>query len=705
MNRKQTVLGLINDENYIAMKFNDIAAILGVPQSEYDILENILNSLIDEGKVLITNKNKYIPADPKEYTQGVFHANEKGFGFVLTNDETEDVFVSRENKLSAMNGDVVVVKILSKSDSNKKREGKVFKIISRANKFVVGTFSNGKSFGFVVADDKRIATDIYIPKKSINGAKNGQKVVAKITKWPSDDKNPEGEITEILGNRGDIGVDVLSVLRRFGIYEDFPDDIIDEVSLIPNAISENEAAKRKDFRNSTVITIDGADSKDLDDAVSVTKTTEGYTLCVHIADVSHYVKENSQIDKEALKRGTSVYFTDRVVPMLPKKLSNGICSLNPGQDRLTLSVIMYIDAFGNITDHCITEGIINSCERMTYEDVTSIIEGNKALCNKYSHIKNDIMNMYELSKILSKKRKSSGSIDFDFPETKIKVDEMGKPIDVYKYTPGISNGIIEELMLAANKTVAENFFWLEIPFVYRVHEKPSKEKLTAFNSFLKPMNLVIRGEEPHPMEFAKMLANIKGTDKELLISKVMLRSLMKARYSPENLGHFGLAFKYYCHFTSPIRRYPDLVIHRIIKEYLKHGMDEQRISSLNTFVAYAAEKSSEAEINAMEAERTVEDIKKAEYMKHHIGEEYNAIICSVTGFGFFAELENGIQGLVRVADLVDDYYIFDDTNYILVGEHNRKVYKIGDKIKIVVIAANVSTAQIDFYPAEDFYYE
>ncbi|MBQ7900763.1 MAG: ribonuclease R [Clostridia bacterium] len=701
MDRKEKILAFINDENYVPMRKKDIIAIMSVPREDTDELDRILDELINEGKILITTKNKYMPVNPNEYVTGVFRANERGFGFVLTQDDEEDIFIMSEHTLNAMNGDTVLVQITHKANRDKKREGRIVRIITHANTFVTGTYKAGKSFGFVIPDDKKLINDIYIPKSKNADAQHNNKVVVHITQWPRDGKKAEGEITEILGFAGDIGIDVLCVLKRFGIEEEFPQKVLEQADRISNVISEKEFDGREDFRSSTVITIDGADSKDLDDAISVQKTNYGYRLAVHIADVTHYVTENSPLDKEAMNRGTSVYFTDRVVPMLPKKLSNGICSLNPNEDRLTLSVVMDIDSSGSLTSHYITEGIIKSCERMTYDDVTKIIEGDTQLCDKYQHIYSDIMNMYELSLILMKKRKSAGSIDFDFPETKITVDESGKPIDVYKYTPGVSNKIIEEFMLMANKTVAENFYWLDAPFVYRVHEKPSAEKVTRFNDFLKPMNLHIHGNEPHPMEFSKMLGQIKGSDKELLISKVMLRSLMKARYSPQNAGHFGLAFTYYCHFTSPIRRYPDLAIHRIIKEYLKYGIGDTRRMELENFVAKAADKSSEAEVNAMEAERAVEDMKKAEYMKNHIGEEFEAIISSVTNFGFFAELDNGIEGLVRVADLRDDYYIFNDADFTLTGEHSGKTYKIGDKLNIIVANANVQLAQIDFYPAEE----
>lgn len=701
MNRKNTILEFIRDENYVPMRKNDIAALLDIPKEDIIELDSILTDLENDGKIVLTSKKRYIPADETQIISGRFRGSGKGFGFV-TPENGEDIFVMSEDTLGAMDGDKVLLRLKHMRDANKKREGKIFKITEHAHSTLIGTYRPNKHFGFVIPDDRKLNGDIFIPKGHNMDAKNGQKVEVRITKWPEGDKNAEGEITEIIGYATDIGVDVLCVLKKYGIVEEFGDEAERQTEHISSEITKKDLEGREDFRDKTVITIDGADAKDLDDAVCVEKIDDKYRLSVHIADVSHYVTEGSPLDKEAQRRGTSVYFTDRVVPMLPKKLSNGICSLNPREDKLTLSAVMVINSQGELISHHITEGIINTKERMTYDDVTKILDGDAKLTQKYSHIIDDIQNMYTLSQLLRKNRMEKGSIDFDFPETKIEVDKNGVPTNVYKYRTGVSNHIIEEFMLMANKTVAENFYWLDLPFVYRIHEQPSLEKISNFNDFLKPMGLKIHGSEPHPMEFSKMLTQIKGTEKELLISKVMLRSLMKAKYSNTNEGHFGLAFKYYCHFTSPIRRYPDLAIHRIIKEFLKCGISEHRMQILEKFTQIASVKSSEAEINAMEAEREVEDMKKAEYMSAHIGEQFSAIISSVTGFGFFAELENGIEGLVRVADLHDDHYIFSDRDYTLTGRYSGKTYKIGDKIDIIVANANKELRQIDFYPLEEY---
>lgn len=698
MNRKETITQFINDENYVPMRKKDIAAVLGIPKSDMDELSAILSELESEGKIILSSKNRYIAVDSSDVISGIFDATMRGFGFVCRDGE-DDIFIPPDDTKGAMDGDTVLVRKAHPKSNEKRPEGKILKIITHAHETLVGTYHNQRNFGFVAVDDTKITDDIFISKSHNANAKDGQKVVVKITKWRDGDKKCEGEIIEILGNAYDSGVDVLCVLRKYGISQEFPQVVIDEArSLIPG-ITGDEIARREDFRTKTVITIDGTDAKDLDDAVCAERIDGGYELSVHIADVTHYVRENSPIDAEAFRRGTSVYFTDRVVPMLPVELSNNICSLNPHTNKLTLSVVMEISDDGELLSHRVVEGVISTAHRMTYDTVDKILLGDSETCAEYADIKDNILLMRELADILKTNRKKSGSIDFDFPETKIEVDQNGKPTNVYKYRTGVSNGIIEEFMLMANRTVAEAFYWLEVPFIYRIHEKPSADKIANFNSFLANMNMRIKGSEPHPMEFARMLAEIRGTEREMLISKVMLRSLMKAKYSDSNEGHFGLAFRYYCHFTSPIRRYPDLAIHRIIKEYINGGLDADRAQHYAKFVTAAAKKSSEAEINAMQAEREVEDMKKAEYMCAHIGEEYDAIISSVTGFGFFAELENGIEGLVRLADMRDDYYHFNETSYTLIGERSGKTYKIGDKVRIIAAAANPSLRQIDFYPS------
>ena len=695
MNRKDTILEFLKDEKFPPVNVEEMMLMLDIPFDDREELMEILDSLVNDGQIIKTTKKKYASTEKLGFLTGKLSVNPRGFGFLLKEDG--DVFIAPGDLGDALNGDRVMVSLNGKSAKDSRPEGRVVRVIERGSTEIVGTFQNSRNFGFVIPDDEKFAYDIFIKKAKTLNARDGHKVVARITRWPENGKKPEGEIIEILGFPNQKGVDILSVMRGHGLSEAFPQKVLQQTDIINDTISEADVASRTDFRNDCIITIDGTDSRDFDDAVCVTKEGDTYTLGVHIADVTHYVTENSPLDKEALKRGTSVYFPGSVVPMLPKRLSNGICSLNPGEDRLTLSVIMKINKNGEVCEHTICEGIICSKERMTYDDVTAMLEGDKDLKKKYKHIYPMLCHMQDLSEILRAKRQAQGSIDFDFPEVKIVTDENGKAVDVYKYEAGISNKIIEEFMLIANKTVAEEFYWADIPFVYRIHEKPSSEKIDAFNDFARNMGYRLsENREPHPGEFAKILKDIKGSREELLISKVMLRSLMKAKYSPECLGHFGLGFTYYCHFTSPIRRYPDLAIHRIIKEFVKYGMDERRMRYFGKFAAEAALKSSEAEIAAMEAEREADDMKKAEYMQMHLGEDFDGIISSVTSFGFFAELENGIEGLVRMTDLRDDYYIFSEKDFSLVGEHTGKAYRIGDSVRVTVANASPETRQIDF---------
>lgn len=697
MDRENKVLAFIKNDDYIPCTFNEIAYIMGVPEQDYDQLLKILEKLEENGDIVKTKKKRYISAEKSGYVKGKYRGNRKGFGFVVADDGGDDVFIPATSGGGALNGDVVLVNITVKSDGAKKREGEVIRIIEHTNETIVGKFERDRNFSFVVPDDVKISNDIFIPKSKTMNARNGHKVVVKVTKWGDGKLNPEGEVVEILGFPSQAGVDVLSVMKQYGLSESFPKAVIRQAKGISEEITEDENSKRTDFRNERIFTIDGADAKDLDDAVQIKKTDTGFILGVHIADVSHYVTEKSPLDKEAFQRGTSVYLADRVVPMLPKELSNGICSLNPKEDRLTLSVIMEIDVNGNVKSHKIEKGVIRTVERMTYDDVASILDGDKELCEKYAYIKEDIFHMATLAEILHRKRTNKGSINFDFPEAKIVLDEKGKVTDIYKLRPTAAHGIIEEFMLVCNETVAQQFYWMEAPFVYRIHERPSLEKLENFNDFLKNTSFKIRGgEDVEPREFANLLKKIEGTPLENIISRVMLRSLMKARYSENNGGHFGLAFNYYCHFTSPIRRYPDLCIHRIIKEYLENPPSVERDKELREFVKSASVHSSETEINAQEAEREVEDLKKAQFMVDKIGEQYEGVISSVAGFGFFVELENTVEGFVRVADLKDDYYVYNEKNLTLLGERTGKVYKIGDKVKIEVASVNTALREIDF---------
>ena len=695
MNRKQKIEQFLSDDRFPPVNAEDMMLMLDIPFDDREELMLILGELVEEGKILRTSKKKYASPDKLGFVTGTVSLTKGGFGFVVR-DTGDDVFIPPSALGGAFDGDTVMI-TLSKN-TPRGPEGRVTKIIKRKTDLVVGTFQNSRSFGFLVPDDERVPFDIFISKKRFASAKNGQKAVARITKWPDitgKRQKPEGEIVEVLGYPGQKGVDILSVMRSHGLKEDFPPRVMTECDNLDETISEADISSRTDFRSKKIITIDGADSRDFDDAVCVEYSDGIYTLGVHIADVTHYVTEGSALDREALSRGTSVYFPGSVVPMLPRILSNDLCSLNPHKDRLTLSVVIKLNGNGDVVDHTICEGINNSHHRMTYDDVTAILEGDGELCRKYADILEDLKNMRELSDILRQRRMAKGSIDFYFPETKIVTDENGKAVDIYKYQSGISNKIIEEFMLLANRVVAEQFFWADIPFVYRVHEKPSSEKIRGFNDFAKNMGLRI-SSEPHPGEFASIINKLKGRREELMVSRVMLRSLMKARYSPECLGHFGLSFQYYCHFTSPIRRYPDLAIHRIIKEYLRGGISEKRMRYFAKFVSDAAVRSSETELIAMEAEREVEDIKKAEYMHSRIGEEFDAVISSCTGFGFYAQLDNGVEGLVRLSSLSDDYYVFSDKNFSLCGEHTGRKFQIGDSVRIKVVSADVQSGNIDF---------
>ncbi len=697
MTRKETLLAFISDENYKAMKSSEIATILGIPKKDKAELKLLLEELEDEGEICKNSSGRYTKPESIGIIKGVYSANARGFGFII--DDEFKYFVPPSSSGGAFNKDTVLAKIVKASSSaDKCSECKIIKIITRGNDTVVGTFQRNKNFGFVIPDDQSFAKDIYISKKHTSGLSNGQKIVVKITKWPQKNENPEGYPIEILGFEGDDRVDMLSLIRQYSFSESFPEKVQLSAMSFDDDIKNEDLTRRTDYRDEMIFTIDGDDSKDFDDAVGIKKTADGYILGVHIADVSHYVSENSALDIEARKRGTSVYLPGMVIPMLPRELSNGICSLNPNEDRLTLSVIMHFDSDGKLKDHEIREGIIKSKHRLTYDNVTKLLEEDADLAEQYADIADDLRNMRELAMILRENRMNKGSIDFNFPEIKIILDEHGRAADIYKYDSSISHKLIEEFMLAANVCIAEDMFWCELPFVYRIHENPSPEKINTFKRFVLQLGYKfnINADNPKPGVFAKFYESIKGSPKEILISKMMLRSLMKAKYSDENTGHFGLGFKYYCHFTSPIRRYPDLVIHRIIKEYINHRLTDKHIRYLKKFVRDAAKSSSEAELRAMEAEREADDMKKAEYMLDKVGFSYDAVVTSITSFGIFAETDFGIEGLISMTDLDDDYYEYDEKAMRLSGRHTGKTYEIGDIIRISVKRADPNLRQIDY---------
>lgn len=634
--------------------------------------------------------------------KGIFRGNEKGFGFVKIDGQDEEIYISRGNTKDAVNGDEVLIKIIDDTVEGNRKEGKIVKTINHKRNEIVGTFTKRKNFGFVVPDDREFNTDIFISKRSFNKAKNNQKVVVKITKFPQGNKSAEGEITEIIGGINEAGVDMLSLIKEYNLPYEFPDDVILEAKKVENKITKKDLQNRLDLRSKNIFTIDGEDAKDLDDAIYVTKLENGnYELGVSIADVSNYVAENSKLDQEAIIRGTSIYMLDRVIPMLPKELSNGICSLNVNEDRLCLSVISEITPDGEIVSSDIRKAVINVKERMSYADVQKILDGkNKKVLKRYEKYIEDIKLMEELAKILKQKREGAGSLDLDIPESKVILDKNGFAIDIEKYKIYFANEIIEQFMLTANEIVAEKFYWLEAPFIYRVHEEPDTEKVNALNKFLFNFGYKIKSnkEKVYPKAFAEVLEKVKGREEEMVVSNLILRTLKVARYESENKGHFGIASKYYCHFTSPIRRYPDLFIHRIISKYIDNSyiLNEKNLEKYKEQATKYSQTSSEREKIAQKVEREAIAIKKAEYMQNKIGKEYEGIVSGITAFGMFVELENTVEGLIKFEDLGNEYFIYNDENKTLIGENSKKIYKIGDKIKIKVIYANKQLRRINF---------
>ncbi len=702
---KDILLKFMNEPAYKPMHISELAKIFDISKRDARDFQDTIKAMEKEGLIIKTNNDKVALPERMGMIVGKLSVHQKGFGFLIPDDEEhQDVFIPSSFINGALHGDRVMVQITKEDIGKKKCEGEVVKIIDRANKTVIGVFESSRNFGFVVPEDKRIQNDIFIPKAKTNGAEDGDVVIVEIIEWAGKRRNPEGKVIDILGKKGDKGIDILTIIKKHGLPEEFPPKVQKYAEGIEEEIPKSEYKRRVDLRDVRMVTIDGEDAKDLDDAVSIERLENGnYKLGVHIADVSNYVKELNPLDKEALKRGTSVYLIDRVIPMLPRELSNGICSLNPKVDRLTLSCIMTIDKKGKVLDHEIVESIIRTDERMTYTDVTKILKDNdEELINRYDYLYDDFKAMEELCNILRAKRLGRGAIDFNFEESKIILNENGKPIDIKPYDREIANRMIEEFMLVCNETVAEHMYWANVPFVYRIHEDPDEEKLQHFSDFIYNMGYSLKSSrEVHPKALQAILEKVQGKKEETVVSTLLLRSMMQAKYSPECVGHFGLAAKYYCHFTSPIRRYPDLMIHRIIKEFINGKIDPKRSERLSGIVDYASKQSSDMERRAQDAEREVDDLKKAEYMSERIGEQYHGIISSVTNFGFFVELPNTIEGLVHITELDDDYYVYDERHLSLIGELTKKIYRLGDEVKIKVDRVNIDTHDIYFKLVEN----
>jgi ribonuclease R len=707
--RKEMIKSFFESAEYVPMKFKELAGILQVPKAERDELLTIVNALVEEGVVKADSAGRYV-RDGANIKQGTFQGTLKGFGFVLIPGE-DDVFIPGDYVCGARDKDTVEVEITGDPTPKpgKRREGRIRKIIERGADTLVGVFiAKGDGSGYIEPDNRKFGSRVLISRTRTKGAVTGHKVVVKITDYGDGVDNAKGIVTEILGHVDDPGVDIMSVIRGNGIPVEFPPAVKQLVEKISGEVTPEDLTGRDDYRNLLTVTIDGEDAKDLDDAVTIERLENGFRLGVHIADVSNYVREGSVLDEEAKARGTSVYLIDRVIPMLPHELSNGICSLNAGSDRLTLSCVMDIDGSGVITAHKISESVINVDRRMSYTKVFEILDNvEKGVENteeiaeygeKYIEMFKD---MLELSDIIRERRKRRGSLDFDFPESYIKLDEYGNPTEIGPFERNRAHMIIEDFMLAANETVAEEYYWLEAPFVYRSHEEPDNDKIRKLVTFLKNYgyNIHISGDEIHPKEIQMLLAKIEGSEEETLISRLTLRSMKQANYTTECKGHFGLAAKYYCHFTSPIRRYPDLQIHRIIKENLRAGLTPKRIEHYNAILPDIAMRSSKLERRADEAEREAEKMKKARYMFGFIGETFEGIISGVTNFGIYVELPNTIEGMIRLMDLNDDFYEYDEENFRVVGEHTHKEFKLGRKIKVLVSSVDEIVHTIDFLPA------
>lgn len=697
--RKDKIISLVRDENFPPLKRGEMRSVMNVSPEEKNEFDSLIDELISEGKLVETKKGKIMDSEKLGLFAGEFLGNQKGFGFVrLENSDGNDVFIPAGAVNGAMHKDKVLIRITAPSERGKRAEGEVIKILEKAKGNIVGTFELLKGFGFVVCDDRK-TEDIFIPKEKTKGAVTGSKVVVKITKTRENGRSPEGEITEVIGYIDDPGVDILSVIKQFDLPLEFPQEVMEQIENIPLEVLPEETEGREDLRDWVTVTIDGDDSKDFDDAVSLEMTDNGnYRLGVHIADVTHYATEGSPLDEEALERGTSYYLVDRVIPMLPHKLSNGICSLNPDEDRLTLSCIMEINKHGELVDHKICKSVIHSHCRMTYTKVNNVIEHNDPdQCEEYKEFVTMLRLMNELRVILNEKRKKRGSVNFDFPETKIILDENGKVTDIKPYERNLATNLIEEFMLVCNETVAEDYYWQSVPFVFRNHECPDEEKIESLKQSIKSFGYYIKGQnEIHPKEIQQLIEKISGTSEEHVISRLVLRSMKQAKYQSENYGHFGLAAQYYCHFTSPIRRYPDLQIHRIIKESMDGKMTDSRRKRYEKILPAVANRCSVMERLADDAERETDKLKMVEYMSGKIGEEFEGIISGLTSWGIYVELPNTVEGMVSVNSMDDDYYTYEEKNLLYRGENTGKVYKMGDNVKVKVLKTDSQLRTIDF---------
>lgn len=703
--RKNLICELVNDKFYVPMKEKELAAFMQVRPEEREELKTILNELLMEGRLQISKRGKYSKGEEGGGLVGTFISHPKGFGFVEIEGRSEDLYIPESGVNGAFHQDQVQVELL-KGQGGRRQEARIVKILSHGLTKVVGTYQKSKSFGFVIPDLEKISTDIYIPAEGSKGAVTGHKVVVELTDYGDDKHKPEGRITEILGHVNDPGVDILSIVKGYDLPVEFEEKLLNQAERVGKPVSEADMAGRRDLRSLQMVTIDGEDAKDLDDAVSLTREGENYCLGVHIADVSNYVQENSALDREALNRGTSVYLVDRVIPMLPHTLSNGICSLNQGEDRLALSCLMKVNKKGEVVSYEIAETVICVDRRMSYTAVRKILEErDPELIQEYEELVPMFQDMQELAAILRKKRRQRGSIDFDFPESKIILDQKGNPVSIEPYERNVATDLIEDFMLLANETVAQHFYWMEVPFLYRTHETPDTEKIEKLATFIHNFGYHIKiktsDHEVHPKEIQKLLASIEGTEEEALIARLALRSMKQAKYSVECTGHFGLACACYCHFTSPIRRYPDLQIHRIIKEQLRGRLMEKRIDHYKEILPEVARQTSRLERRADEAERETDKLKKAQYMKHHIGETLEGIISGITAWGIYVELPNTVEGMIHVARLTGDYYYYKEETFEMVGRDTGRCFKLGQRLKVFVDSVDMVSKSVDFLLAED----